>query len=317
MSVQPPKDKAGRLASAYLVWNDASGATQIFVPDLVESEEWSGGSTVTEHPVEVGANITDNVRVGLRKVTLKIFATNEPIDSNQWANAAMGPATVNVPSVTWGPTPSLLDVPEWRNNLELRALATTAGGAVGSALGGALVGGIGAVGASLVAGAVFPGVVVHVPTKFNIGTPPPPTTPPLTVQVLGFDTPGDFVLQTITLLEGLRKAAQTIDVIGTKDSCVGLGTPGSLGAMAITDLTHVEGFEEGTGASITITLQELRTVSTTTVPAPKPSLPRAAAPVNKGNQQTGELGGAAAAAADAFAKGFHQGSADVQALAGH
>jgi hypothetical protein len=46
--------------------------------DAVLSEEHSGGATVTEHPVEKGAAITDHVRPEQERVTIEALVTNTP-----------------------------------------------------------------------------------------------------------------------------------------------------------------------------------------------------------------------------------------------
>lgn len=313
----PRIDKKGRLRQAYLSWTDASGATATLIFDLVESEEWSRSSEVSQNPVEQGANITDNVRPQNRKCTLKVFATNEPIGSSQWGDATLDPSTVTLPGQpAFAPFDGIIDVQLWDSHLQERILAGSVAGLLGSAIGGAIGGGVaGRIASSAIdagldlADELLAGNLVVVPTATNAGLSPTrgETIQPLTYQ---FDEDeGDFVLQTIQLLATLHDTAQTIDVIGTKDSCIGV-VPG-LGGMAITSLTHVRGMGEGTGASITIGLEQIRVATTTTVPAPAPTLPRAAAPVKKGNQETDDLASAAADAANAFVKGFTDGQNDV------
>lgn len=313
----PRIDKKGRLRQAYLSWTDASGATATLIFDLVESEEWSRSSEVSQNPVEQGANITDNVRPQNRKCTLKVFATNEPIGSSQWGDATLDPSTVTLPGQpAFTPFDGIIDVQLWDSHLQERILAGSVAGLLGSAIGGA-IGGVGgnlaasafAAGADL-ANELLAGNLVVVPTATNAGLSPTrgETIQPLTYQ---FDEDeGDFVLQTIRCIATLHDTAQTIDVIGTKDSCIGIAGSG-LGGMAITSFTHVRGMGEGTGASITIGLEQIRIATTTTVTAPAPTQVRGSTPVKKGNQETDELVGAAADAGNAAVQGFVDGQAAI------
>jgi len=295
----------------YLSWTDDSGTTQTLIFDLVESEEWSSGSDISEHPVEAGANVTDHVRPRLRQVKLRIFATNQPIDSNQWANAVFGPGDViTMPGPTWKKGNGQFDVARWNNQLLERALALTAGGAIGGAVGGALGGGalggaIGAVAGSALGGALFGGKVETDHYDTGIGLAPSPAPRPFTPMLWSMDNPDDYVLKTIALLGALRSSSQTVDFFGSKDICVG---PPGIGGMAIEEFVWVRSEGEGTGASLSLGLKEIRIVSTTTVPAPKASLPRAKKKVSKGNKQPSELDDLLSGIAKAFAAGRKAGN---------
>lgn len=60
--------------SAYLRWDN----NYIYF-DVVLSENHKKSATITEHPVESGADIADHVRVALDEVTLEGFVSNNPI----------------------------------------------------------------------------------------------------------------------------------------------------------------------------------------------------------------------------------------------
>jgi hypothetical protein len=306
--------------AAFLAWTDASGKYLSLVFDVVKDEQWGLSSKITKHPVEVGAAVTDNIRRQPRKVTLKVVATNEPLGTNQWSSASMqsaGPLTM--PSVSFKPGPGVIDALDWDNKLMLRVLAGTAGGLVGNAIGGSAGGAIGAAAGSLVAGALFQGELVHRKLHTNAGQPQPPgavvgPVPPINPKVVTFDTPDDFVLRTIQLLETLHDTGQTIDVYGTKSSCIGPGAPSGIGGMGIASVDQDRNKETGTGADIVITLEEIRVVATTTVPAPKPTDSQPS--VAKGNQQTFDMEADANAQntaddASPFMQGVADGSADV------
>lgn len=48
-------------------------------PDLVVSETHESTVTVTKHPVEKGADVTDHVRIEPKTLSLEVFVTNTPI----------------------------------------------------------------------------------------------------------------------------------------------------------------------------------------------------------------------------------------------
>jgi hypothetical protein len=320
-SVTPRVSPQGLLSGAYLSWTDASGATQTLIFDLVEKEDWNGPSDITQSPVENGANITDHIRPGLRTVTLQIFLTNSPIESNQWTDMDFGAGdTVVLPArqLLVQPWDGKIQAPRWENNILAKALAMTAGGAIGSAVGGALGGAGGAIGGAIgaAAGSALGGALfkphLEVDTIQTDGKTRQPTRPaPFTPIALTPATPGDYVQQTLALLESLRAAGQTVDVIGSKQACIG---PTGIGGMGFANIASSRGSETGAGATLTLSLCEVRIVSTQLVVAPKPSVPRAKKPSSKGNQQGSELADELAAAAKAFAAGFRAGDQDTKTL---
>jgi Dit-like tail protein len=309
----------------HLSWTDASGTYVTFTFDLVEDEQWNLGSDVTKHPVEVGAAVSDNVRPRQRKVNLKIHATNEPLAASYWSPASMQPAgplaatnqeAINI-ATGLGAGPATITagdgvviVPDWDSMLELRVIAGAASGVIGSSLGGSVGGALGSIAGSALAGALFPGHVVPrvLQTDASVIEPTWAVQQTINPTVLTFDAPADFVGATIALLATLNDTGQTIDVFGSKDSCVG---PPGIGGMAIADFTYDRNYDGGTGAAIALALEQIRVVSTVTVPAPKPTAKDATASVSKGNQNPTELEAAASKIAAAAAAGYTQGLADA------
>jgi hypothetical protein len=326
--------------TAYLSWTDLSGTYQSLVFDVIVDETWTGGADVTKRPVESGPNISDNIRVRLRKCTLKVTATNEPVRGNQWTDAAMQSTPVmlanqqaiavaaglGVGTVSIAPGAGVVDVAEWDSKLKLRILAASAGGLLGGAIGGQAGGAIGALAVGAIAGALLTDKTIQDSVHTNAkGQPPMVRNQSVSAALLTFATNDDFVLKTIELLEQLCATGQTIDVWGTKSTCVapgassGAGASSGLGAMAIAELTHSRNQGTGTGADITIGLEEIRIVYTATVPAPKPTAPDSTASVSKGNQGTFNMEDDANAqnAADAnspFVQGENAGSADAASV---
>jgi hypothetical protein len=90
-----------------------------------------------------------------------------------------------------------------------------------------------------------------------------------------FASPSDFVQKTIDLFAMLKSAAQLITVNGSKQTV----TP-----MVIEEFSYTREESDGTGATITLGLKEVRLVQTQVTTAPLPSMPSAATPVKKGTQ---------------------------------
>lgn len=282
---QPP------FAQAQLAWTDASGNANLFAFDCVIDEEWDEGATVTEHPVEVGADVADHVRVQLRKVRLHIWATNEPIDANNWDEATTASVTLDAPAPTWVAGPNTLYIQEWDNPITLRslggALAGFAGQAIGSALGGAqtgqLAGDIAALAGLEAAFLALPAKADPAVVQTDAGLQPPPgVTYIAQVQQWPGGAEGtDYVAKTISQLQLLKNTAQAIEVIGSKSFC---------SPMVIVGFTNVRSKETGSGCDITLELKEVRTVTTQVVPAPIPFLAAGggAPPTPKGKQDTSD-----------------------------
>jgi hypothetical protein len=232
------------VSPASLTWVDDSGTADAIDFDLVLSEEWQQDAEVTEHPVEQGANVSDHVRVALAKCTLTVFATNEPLGSNDFAQA------------TLGSVPVLANV--WKSNIGLRGLVQGVAGGVGFAAAGTVGSAAGAAGGALAASLIPPGQAVPTPIAPNVSQ---------------FSAPTDFVEETIAKLLELKNNAQLVTLVGSKQT---------LENMVIETLGYMRSEDEGTGATITIGLKELRIVTYQQVPVP--DITRAQAPSNTGMQ---------------------------------
>lgn len=105
---------------AYLSWKATTkspgGLLQF---DAVTSESLVFGSTVTEFPVEEGANVADHVRENLDHVSLDVFVTNHPIDGKNRVNPDL-PDRGSVESV-------LLDIPVFKRPINSLSSAISAG----------------------------------------------------------------------------------------------------------------------------------------------------------------------------------------------
>lgn len=302
---------------ASLEWIDASGVTHTFQFDLVVQEEWKNEATVTEYPVEVGANVADHVRVELPTCTLTIFATNEPIEQNQWATPKdLDSVSVDVPSPQWIPGDGIVTYTSWRNFIDVRSLAAGilggVAGSLASGLGGASRGiqsAVGAVaGVAAVAGvspipgdvaenaaalqgsaigvfavdaaaSLVPGQAVPKTALTSAGLTPPSASPPIlaTVQTWPGALAGGQDFVESTV-------AALLALLNAAQPIIVFGTKQTEEDMIITSVSHTRGADEGSGASITLGLKKIRIVTTSVVAAPIPALPRAVTSVNKGSQ---------------------------------
>lgn len=247
----------------YLQWADTAGNISVLWFDVVVSEQWDEDAEVTEHPVEQGANIGDHVRVALVKCSLKVRSSNEPLDGNAFAQNQRSPVVVQVPTPSWVRGPGVVNVKNWVNPIELRALGASLVGLAGSAIGGATKSTAVAPVAGLVglaaASALFPAYGITLPVNTTAGLAPPTRglAPLATVQTS--TSPTDFVAQMHLTLKSIKDAAQLVDVYGTKGTQTG---------MVIESLSFTRDVDTGTGEDIAIGLKEVRIVSTQQVTAP-------------------------------------------------
>lgn len=99
-----------RRTRAFLKWDPVGAPRQTLQFDVVTNEQQEGTSEITEHPVEVGPNVTDHVRSKLNVVTLEAFVSNEPLYDTGGRGASLRAATLDVKLYTppFAPTPGAL-----------------------------------------------------------------------------------------------------------------------------------------------------------------------------------------------------------------
>lgn len=280
------------LGGAYFVWQQTDdndnpvGQAQSLKFDVVESEEWNLDTTVTEHPVEKGPDIADNVRISLARVTLVVFASNEPIFENNYETAQLQSYPISIDAASQPAKPNdTLTAKEWDALIAERSAVTSLTAGVGGVIGGAAGGAVGALAGSVVGGLLLAPHEVDVDFSPGNGLEPTPgqTFNPQTFQ---FQQGGDYVAKTWAKLKYLKgdpalgSLPQLITVIGTKDAADN---------MVIETLTPYRDADTGTGARFTIGLKQIRTVSTVTVTAPAPTKPSAKQIVSKGTQNPKDL----------------------------
>jgi hypothetical protein len=110
-----------------LIWRPTDKSPEGYLGfDCVESETYTSTSSITTHPVEVGANVADHIREEPDKVSLTVFISNSPTHGDNLVD----------PNSPRGEVSSLaLDVPEFKPSLfGLSNLISAGIGALKSAL---------------------------------------------------------------------------------------------------------------------------------------------------------------------------------------
>lgn len=131
MPLQAPANPGPEYTEAYLTYTDASGNSASIVFDAVTAEDWTPVATITEHPVENGANVADHIRVGLITCTLKVRVSNEPLTDNQFASSLFSPQQMTLPVPIWVPGTGIVQVSQWQSNLDAAVAIGTVAGAIG------------------------------------------------------------------------------------------------------------------------------------------------------------------------------------------
>lgn len=266
---------AKAVVPAYLTWQDAADDMQQLLFDLVKTADYDFGVDVTEHPVEKGSDITDNVRVKTDEATLELVLTNEPIESNNWATLIQGPQPLSVPSppppVSAAP---ILEYDKWSNMITERALTTGAGGFIGGAAGGPIGSIVGAAAGGVLGALLFQPHATPVVQPIDTSQFASPVLP-MVAQTFSFVDDEDFVAKAINVLRTLKDNAQLFDLIEPRLV---------ISDVVIASMKVHRAQETGTGATITLQMKQIRFVDTVTVPAPTPIIPTAQPVANAGEQ---------------------------------
>ena len=247
-----------------LEWQDQTGATYQLAFDCVVAEDWPDeGTTVTEHPVEEGADIADHVRAKLPTYTLTIRQSNEPFTNAGPAGdvPSFGPVPLTFPIVQLVPSTTTLSFQEWKNNILARALAADAGGVVGGVVGGQVGSVVGAVVGGVAASLLFPPEAVTSAIGVQSQTL---ATGQASASPQVYTYPGaDYVQSVHALLVELKEAATQFTIYGTKQT-----EPN----MVIESLSFHRDKSTGTGQDCTIGFKQVRVVTSQTVALPQPHI---------------------------------------------
>lgn len=88
---------ARRTKTAFLSWTPKGGKTRTLFFDVLITEATETSAIITEHPVEVGPDVSDNVRPSLTSLTLEVLVSNHPIIDTNNRGAAMNLVHLDVP----------------------------------------------------------------------------------------------------------------------------------------------------------------------------------------------------------------------------
>lgn len=157
---------------AYLLWSDPTLGNGSLKFDIITNETVERDAEITEHPVEVGANIADHYRLKSRKVTLEAFISQEPLDPSIYPTlqGSLQGAPLTLPTY-----------PQTLTQLIARGIFNPTGSAI------------------LIADELALG------TFFG-------TAPNATFQSLQFSNPGDTLALTLAVLDDLYTNAVLVDV---------------------------------------------------------------------------------------------------------
>lgn len=216
--------------SAFLLWTTKAGIPGQWGPaDATLSETHRFSASVSENPVEAGADVADNVRPELDTVDLSLFVTNAPVtidsvtEKRERLGAFQGFARLEIPYYE----PPLQPTPG--------SLTTAAVNAVSNLF------------KSKVEGA----------------------------QILQFPVYFDSVSQSLQALRNLRDTAQIVELITERWSYT---------SMVITSVEMPVTAEDGDGATINISLRQIRVVESRRTTEAVPTEVRGKAKKNAGKK---------------------------------
>lgn len=259
------------MMGAILTWEGGS-----LVMDIVSAESGDFGSTVTEHPVERGANITDFIREDLDIVNVVWFVSNSPIGEYVSVVGGSQPGALRPGNIAVHKDGKMkgvsLVIPEYSPSLTIN-----------------------------VAGVPVPnpGAIIATAQKAVTGLVNKifGSEPNRTALMMTFAEDKDYATDAIALLRDLKASGKLLTLALPRME---------LESMTITKITPNRTSDEGTGVEIGIEFKQIRTVQVLTVAAPKPTELRAVPKVHKGVKEVvieGDLP-AQSAAVQLFGKGL-------------
>lgn len=240
---------------AFISWGDRDPFKSISF-DIVTSETPVLSNTITEHPVEEGANVADHIRPNLDTLSMEVFVSNTPltggvlVDTNGVGQYGLGDRGFVNGIVT--DVPTFADGGTMGETVEVRqAPPVGLGGLLNQAL------------SSIT------------PARVSLALPPIRTTTPLSYTALEFAEAFNAPRETWEALRELKQSGTLVQVI-SRDWY--------LDNMAIQQLTEPRTAEEGTGAKFSIEFRQVRIVRTRQTVAPIPTEARANGGVGGGAQ---------------------------------
>lgn len=220
--------------------------------EVVKTEQTERTNTITEHPVETGANVADHVKRELDRFTLEVVVSNTPInDVNDVYGATLDGVDLVAPGIDYTSNPRELRPPP------VPAPFPTPGNAIQM--------GLGAVGDLLFSSTASGGYLDRVQTSLR-------DKALVTKWAAHFNSVRDVT----TMLTDWRNRGVVGQVITEEET---------FASMVITKVAVSKTAELGDGATITIELKEVRVVESKLVTAPIPTEPRAETAIAKGAQE--------------------------------
>jgi len=223
-----------------LTWNNEDGTYDVVEFDTVDTEDHTLPNEVTEFPVEQGPDVTDNVRVKPRTLSVKGYISDTPL----YRNTLNKPTTVTADYQT-----KTLDLPA-RPHFEHKTFTVDVPGSplqpnASSLLNAGLK-------------ALF-GSSPKVSPLVMKGTEP---SPKQSVQVLQIQ---DFQSRVRAVFDLLKKARDTKAII------LAVTDFDEIDGLVIENLTMPRSVDDGTGAVIGIDLRQITIANSLEVEAPKPA----------------------------------------------
>jgi len=220
-----------------LTWTNEDGTFDVVEFDTVDTEDHTLPNEVTEFPVEQGPDVTDNIRIKPRTLSVKGYISDTPLYSNHdvLLNADYQTQTLDLPPRPhYEPKTFTVDVPG--SPLQPNASSLLNAGLK----------------------ALFGSTPKVTPLVLK-GTEP---SPKQSVQVLKFQNFQSRVRGTFDLLKKARETKVLITAVTDFDEISGL---------VIESLTMPRSVDDGTGAVMGVDLRQITIASSLEVEAPKPA----------------------------------------------
>lgn len=234
-----------------LYWqDDETGETESVTLDATQTETHEDALTITDHPVEVGANIVDHAREEPTRLTVEGFVSGMPTLADDDANFESVPLTVETMADP-GTKTIQLDVP---------------GAPIQPSVSGLLQAGIGAISNAITGGPNH---------KATVRGDPRRTTVARRAQMLRQSSPRNRVRDVYDLLLKAQSRRLFVTVQTTMREHFD---------MLIERIAVPRTTEDGTGSKFQVDLRRVRVAASETVQSPKPAEARGTLTKNKGSQ---------------------------------
>jgi hypothetical protein len=242
-------------------WVNGDGSTDVVELDIFEVETHAADNELSEFPVEVGLDLTDNIRIKPRTLILEGYVTDIPLPENVSNAGAYSLQSLDLPNApSYGRANVKLDVPASPLKLNVASLVTAGFNALAGALG-------------------FGGT--NEATVFLRGQDVAQSGTARVWQ------PSNQASRVIDVFKLLTKASDTARL------CSVVTDFKSYDNMAIEHLEVPRKTDDGSGAHFSVSFKQIRIVSAQTVTAPKPAITAAQKPTSAGSKATEDESSAA------------------------